>query len=793
MSELRRQLSELPLAEQVELLSGADFWTTQAVPDLGIPSITLTDGPHGVRRQPDDADHLGIGDSEPATCFPTASCLASSWDTALIEEVGAALGREARAGGVAVLLGPGLNIKRHPAGGRNFEYFSEDPLVSGRLAAAMVRGIQSEGVAACLKHFVANNNESYRMVCDVIVDERTLREIYLRGFEIAVAEDDPWALMTSYNLVNGTYVSDSERLVGEVLRSEWGFDGLVVTDWGGTNDRVAAVRAGVDLEMPSSGGAYDDAVARAVDDGDLSPDAVLDRAVSVAELARRCTGEADRRGRDAVDDVEHHRLARRAAAAGTVLLTNDGVLPLATDTDIAIIGRFAVDPRYQGAGSSQVVPTRLDDARRHLEERMSGRVRFAEGYDAETGDATPDQIRRATDLAREVDVPIVFVGLPGIMEAEGYDRETLALPNGHDELVAAVCAANPRTVVVLANGAPVLLPWADRPAAIVEAYLGGQAAGSATVDVLIGDAEPGGRLAESFPASMVFPSEENFAGRKRQVQYREGLYVGYRFHDTADVGARFPFGHGLSYTTFDWGEPAITGDGTDLTVELTVTNTGERGGSEVVQLYVRDLESSVYRPDKELRAFAKVHLAPGESDMVRLDLDKRAFAFYDVEQARWLVESGDFEIVLGASSTDIRSTTKIEVRGETIERTPPGASGPGRNRFVATAKEFEAMLGHPIPDSVPVLPFTVNSVVEELDATRLGRLTQRGFLKIAERQSAKMLGDDPDPILAKLSERMIREAPLRFLISMSGGSGSIKAFEGLTKMLSTLRITGRRG
>ena len=402
------------------------------------------------------------------------------------------------------------------------------------------------------------------------------------------------------------------------------------------------------------------------------------------------------------------------------------------------------------------------------------------------------RFRAAIDLARHVSVPIVFVGLPAIDEAEGCDRTSLTLPPAHDELVTAVCAANPRTVVVLTNGAPVLLPWADRPAAIVEAYLGGQAAGSAIVDVLVGDAEPGGRLAESFPASMVFPSEEHFAGQRRQAQYREGLYVGYRFHDTADVAPLFVFGHGRSYTTFGWSDATVSGSGCDLTVELTVTNTGSRAGSDVVQLYVRDVESTVYRPDRELRAFAKVHLEPGAAERVRLELDERSFAFYDVDEARWRVEAGEFELLVGASSHDIRSTLAVDVPGEVVGSAPTGARGPGRNRFVATAEEFEAMLGRPIPAPTPVLPFTVNTVVEELDATRLGRATKAGFLRIANRQTRKLLGEDPDPVLAKLSRQMIREAPLRFLVSMSGGSGSIKAFEGLTKLLSTLRVTGRR-
>lgn len=780
---IRQRLAELPLERQVGLLSGADFWVTESIPELDLDAVTLTDGPHGVRRQRDDADHLGIGDSVPATCFPTASCLASTWDDDLLREVGAALGSEARVGGVAVLLGPGLNIKRHPGGGRNFEYFSEDPLLSGRLAASMIRGIQSVGVAACPKHFVANNAESFRMVSDSIVDERTLREIYLRAFEVAVVEGRPRTIMTAYNLVNGEYVADSERLLQRVLRDEWGFDGLVVTDWGGVNDRVEGVRAGLDLEMPSSGGAHDAAVIDAVESGELDGAQVLDRAVAVARLL----GEAPAASGGVVDEVAHHRLARRAAAAGTVLLRNDGILPLdaslSANLDVAIIGEFATRPRYQGAGSSQVVPTRVDDARRHLEERLRGRVRYSPGY---------DDIRAAAELAGDADVAIVFVGLPRIDEAEGYDRGSLALPAEHDELVTAVCAANARTVVVLANGAPVLMPWADRPAAIVESYLGGQASGSAVTDVLVGDAEPGGRLAESFPASMIFPADRNFEGSTRQIQYREGLYVGYRFHDTTGVSPRFPFGHGLSYTTFEWSPISVDGDGSDRVVRLTVSNVGERAGSDVVQVYVRDVESTVYRPDKELRGYQKVHLDVGATTEVEIALDERAFAYFDVAEDRWRVEDGDFEIVVARSSSDVHATERIHVSGEVVTSAPPGAAGPALPRCVATATEFEHMLGQPIPEPLPVLPFHINTVVSELSATRLGRVAQRGFLKIADRQTAKMLGDDPDPVLRKLSERMIREAPLRFLVAMSGGTGSIRAFDGLTKLLSTLRIAGRR-
>lgn len=810
---LSEQLAALSIERQTSLLSGRDFWNTEPIDEADVPSMLLTDGPHGLRRQPDDVDHLGIGNSLPATCFPTASLLGATWDLDILEEVGAALGRECRAQGVGVLLGPGLNLKRHPAGGRNFEYLSEDPVLSGRTAAAIVRGVQREGVGACLKHFVANNHESYRMVSDSVVDERTLRELYLRGFEIAVDEGQPWAVMTGYNLVNGQYVSESSGLVNGILRDEWGFDGMVVTDWGGTNDRVASLIAGIDLEMPSSGGAHDVTIRKAVESGQLPADTLLRSANTVAFLARRVAEEAHDRGADPIDEVAHHRLARRVASAGMVLLTNDGTLPLDPDADVAVIGAFADQPRYQGAGSSQVTPTRLDTIRHHVEQRMTGSVHFAEGYDASTGEASSDQIRAAAELARRSAVAVVVVGLPAVSEAEGYDRDTLALPSGHDDLVTAVCAANPRTVVVLANGAPVLLPWANRPAAIVESYLGGQASGSAVVDVLVGDAEPGGRLAETFPASMVFPSDQNFSGRKRQVQYREGLFVGYRYFASADVAPQFPFGHGLSYTSFAW-DPLIVSearqadagvaadgvaadgvgvdgvDGDGWLVEVQVTNTGRRAGSDVVQIYARFPSSRVHRPERQLVGFAKLHLNPGESATVEIRVPRRSIAVWNTSTAAWFVEPGTVELIAAASASDTQSATQLEVTGD--DGPQPPVVGPGAGRFTASAAEFEDMLGRPIPGSVPVLPFTINTVVAELETTRLGRVAKAGLLKIARRESAKMLGPNPEPVLVKLSDRMLLEAPLRFLATMSGGDRPLEAFDGLTKMLSALRLTGRR-
>lgn len=537
--------SELTLEEQVALLSGQDQWQTQALPGRGVPPIHLSDGPHGLRMQPDAGDHLGLSASVPATCFPTAVTLASAWDETLLEEVGRALGAEAAALGVAVVLGPGLNIKRHPLCGRNFEYLSEDPYLSGRLAAAMVRGIQETGVGASLKHLAVNNQEAHRFVVDAVVDERTLREIYLAGFEHAVRTAAPRTVMAAYNRLNGPHGTAHRELLTEILREEWGFDGLVMSDWGATADRVAAVRAGMDLEMPGSRGAYDSDVLAAVRSGDLDPTHVQTSAQRVLDLVAVSPRPGVDEPRLAALADEHDALARRAAAEGTVLLTNDGVLPLRPGTRVALVGAFAEHPRYQGHGSSHVTPTRLTTALEALRDK-GVEVTYAPGYDP--ADPVPDArlVAEAVAAARDADVAVVLVGLPGSYESEGFDRDHLRLPPQHDELVRAVAAAAPRTVVALANGSPVLLPWRDDVGAILECYLGGQAGGGALADVLLGDREPGGRLAETFPARLEdVAADPWFPGQPRQVEYREGLFVGYRHHVTAGTEPLFAFGHGL--------------------------------------------------------------------------------------------------------------------------------------------------------------------------------------------------------------------------------------------------------
>jgi beta-glucosidase len=783
----------LTLAQQVSLLSGGDVWRTQSLPAAGVPSVVLSDGPHGLRFQADAADQLDMSGSEPSTCFPTAVTIASAWDEDLATEIGAALAIEARALGVDVVLGPGLNIKRHPLCGRNFEYLSEDPLLSGRLAAAMVTGLQRNGVGACLKHFAVNNQESHRFVVDAVVDERTLRELYLSGFEHAVKAARPWTVMAAYNLVNGCPATEHHRLLTEILRTEWGFDGLVVSDWAATNDRVAAVAAGMDLEMPSSAGLFDREVVRAVESGRLPAGLVTTSAQRVLDLVARSA----RSPRSAIPVDEHDALARRAAADGTVLLTNDGVLPLAPGLSIALIGAFAEHPRYQGSGSSLVSPTRISTALDELRRRGAD-VTYARGYDP--ADARPDAalIAEAVAAARGADVAVVLVGLPPARESEGFDRTDLALPAQHDELVAAVCAGNPRTVVALSNGAPVLMPWKDAPAAILESYLGGQAGGAALVDVLFGDAEPGGRLAETFPASLDdVAADPFFPGDPHQVEYREGRYVGYRYHTTVDRAPLFAFGHGLGYTTFAWsdldiGSPTIQA-GDDVTVTLTVTNTGPRAGSDVVQIYLYDRSGVVSRPRRELAGFAKVRLPAGQAETVTVTVPARAFAFYDTRAGDWRIPSGPYDLELARSSTDVVATATVAVKGGVDTAAEPAGEPP----VAATDEQFERRLGHPIPRPRPVRPFTRQSTLDEISVTRLGRLLKTVLWRLAPIDEATRA----DRVTMAMFERALAELPLRGAAIHSGGKLRWETVDALLDVLnghpghaltSLARTLGRR-
>ncbi|MDN4615298.1 glycoside hydrolase family 3 C-terminal domain-containing protein [Leifsonia sp. F6_8S_P_1B] len=667
----RADLTGLTVEEKAALTSGESFWRTKAVGD--IPSVMLTDGPHGLRKQREGGDHLGIGDSVPATCFPPAVALGSSWDAELAERVGTALGVESSIEDVAVILGPGINIKRSPLCGRNFEYLSEDPIVSGVLGAGIVRGIQSQGVGASLKHFAANNQEDDRMRSSSDVDPRPLREIYLRGFQRVVEDAQPHTVMCSYNRINGVFASENPWLLTDVLRGEWGFEGLVVSDWGAVNDRVAALRAGLDLEMPSSGGITDAQVVAAVRDGSLD-EAVLDASAQRnADLAVRWA--ATERVEGPLDVDAHHALAREAASRSIVLLKNDAVdgaplLPLRDDQSLAVIGAFAEKPRYQGAGSSMIHPTRLDDALTSIR-AVAPQAAYAPGFSLAI-DASEEETRRlreeAVAAAAGATVAVVFAGLPARLESEGYDREDIDLPADQLALIDAVVAVNPRTVVVLSNGGVVALPFAQSVPAIVEAWLLGQAGGSATADVLFGAVSPSGKLTETVPLRLEdTPAFLNFPGEEGHVRYGEGLFVGYRWYDARRMEVAFPFGHGLSYTTFGYGEAtaAPRADG-GIEVRVTVTNTGDRAGREVVQIYASLPGSRVQRAPRELKGFASVELAPGESREVAITVRREDLAYWDVRADRWIVEGGEYVVEVGASSRDLRTSATVAVAGDEV-------------------------------------------------------------------------------------------------------------------------------
>lgn len=656
-------VGSLSLEQKAGLTSGHDFWTTKEAP--GVPAIMLTDGPHGVRKQDAESDHLGLAGSVPATCFPPAVALGSSFDADLLHRVGAALGEEARAESVGVLLGPGINIKRSPLCGRNFEYLSEDPLLSGVLGAALVNGLQSQGVGASLKHFAANNQETDRMRVSADIDERPLREIYLRGFQRVVQDAQPWTVMCSYNRINGTYASQDPWLLTSVLRDDWGFSGLVVSDWGAVVDRVASLSAGLDLEMPSSSGRTDADLVAAVAAGELD-ESILDTAASrVVALVQKAVAGA--RTQATYDRDAHHDVAREAAAASIVLLKNDGVLPLAPSASVAVVGHVAKASRYQGAGSSLINPTRLDNALEEIRALANVEVPFAEGY-SEEGESSAQQKAEAVAVAKTAETVLLFLGVPASQESEGFDREHLELPPAQVELLDAVLGANPRTVVILSNGSVVRLSgFADRVPAIIEGWLLGQAGGQATAQVLYGVVNPSGRLAETIPLRLEdTPAYGNFPGEHGHVRYGEGLLVGYRWYDARTMDVSFPFGHGLSYTTFHYEGVSADVDHAGITVRLTVTNTGDRDGAEVVQVYTGLASSSVARAPRELKGFTKVYLAAGESRIVEVAIRREDLAYWDTRMSGWIVEGGQYTLDVGASSRDIRASGSAHVPGDEI-------------------------------------------------------------------------------------------------------------------------------
>ena len=658
-------VSRMTLEEKALLLTGDGWWATHGIDRLGIPSISLTDGPHGVRK----GQGAGLVTSVPATCFPTASALSCSWDLDLLRRVGVALGEESHAIDVQILLGPGINMKRSPLGGRNFEYFSEDPVLAGKLAAAYIEGVQSQGVGTSLKHYAVNNQEYERMATSSNLDERTLNEIYLPAFEIAVKEGRPWTVMSAYNLVNGIYASEHRELLRDILRDRWGFAGFVMSDWGGINERVAGLDGGTNLEMPGSGDYNSKKIIAAVQDGRLSPE-TLDQ--SVTEVLAVILKAKDSHKEGATFNLDkHHALAREAGGESIVLLKNaENMLPLSLEKlkRIAIIGAFAKTPRYQGSGSSQVNPTKVSNAYDELVKLAGGdgKFEYASGYDIE-GDVTESLLEEARNVAANADVAVVFVGLPDSYESEGFDRLSLEMPSGHNQLIEAVSSVQPKIVVVLMNGSAITMPWADRVKAIVEGWLGGQAGGGAIADVITGRINPSGKLSETFPKRLQdTPTFPDFPALNRRASYSEGVFIGYRYYDQKDVEPLFPFGFGLSYTTFLYtgikASASSIKDSDGVTIEVAVKNAGNVPGKEVIQLYLHEQNPAVRRPEKELKAFNKIALAPGEEKVVTFKLSKRDFAYYDAELHDWNVRSGKFCVLVGGSSRDLPLKETIEVQ-----------------------------------------------------------------------------------------------------------------------------------
>ena len=771
-------ICQMTLEEKCHLLSGRDFWQTQSVKRLGIENMTLSDGPHGIRKQEGAGDQLGLNGSLPATCYPTAATMANSWDPALGEELGKMLGEEAASQDVCVLLGPGLNIKRNPFCGRNFEYFSEDPYLAGKMAAGYIRGIQANGVSACPKHFAANNTELRRMASDSVMDERTLREIYLTGFEIAVREGHPKSIMSSYNMVNGVYANENYHLLQEILRDTWGFDGFVVSDWGANNDFTEGVRAGSHLEMPGTGGDGPRQLMQAVADGKIT-EAEVDRRVDELLDVMLSTRKAVDLLKGKPFDIEaHHAFAQKASEQSIVLLKNeDRILPLKPGSKVAVIGEFAQKARYQGAGSSVVNCTKLDHTMDVIGNFDLDVFGFAPGYPRH-GAPDPGMIETAVTVAKLADYVLLYLGLDEISESEGLDRSTLAIPQCQIETLKAVSAANPQVIVVLSAGSCVEMPWLDQCKALVHGCLCGQAGASAVLKVLLGEVNPSGKLSESYPIRYEdCSSAPYFPARQRNVEYREGLYVGYRYYETAKVPVLFPFGFGLSYTSFAYSDLKVT----DKAATFTLTNTGDRDGAEIAQLYVHAKAPKVYRPAKELKGFQKVFLKAGESKTVTIELDDKAFRYWNDKTGRFEIDGGEYDILIGASVADIKLSGAVTVKGTEA----PACEDPARlpHYFSGEIKavpdgEFEALLGRPIPDGSWSGKIRANDAIGQLYYAKA--LKARFAWKIMDGMLKKSIEKgEPD-----LNITFIYNMPVRAIGKMAGGMVSQEMCEGILDIIN---------
>lgn len=785
-------IDRMSLEDKVRFCSGVDFWWTKAFPAYNLPAIRMADGPHGLRKIDGGVGYPGSPKTVPATCFPPACSTACSWDRDLVQELGAAIAEEALQEGVSLVLGPGVNLKRNPLCGRNFEYFSEDPYLAGELAKSWIGGLQSRGVGAALKHYAANNQEDQRSLSDSLVDERTLRELYLPAFENTVKTAKPSMLMCAYNKVGGTSCSDHAPLLRGILRDEWGFSGVVVSDWGAVNDRVEAFKAGLDLEMPSSGGFFDQGVIQAVRSGALPEERInesVDRLLSLVFKAH-----AQHQPGFRYDAEAHHALACRIAAQCAVLLKNEqDLLPIASGSRIALIGALAREARIQGAGSSWVNPRQVTSAMDGLRARGLD-FTFHPGYLLSNGE-NEDLLHDAVEAAAEAEIAVVFAGLPPAHEGEGFDRPDMRLPRVQNEVIERVTEANPHTVVVLAAGAPVEMPWLDRVQAVLHMHLAGQAGGLAVTDLLTGALNPGGKLAESYPRIYEdVPSAGFYKQGGRQAQYREGIYVGYRYYEKAGKALSFPFGHGLSYTSFEYSSLEISRqdfqEGEDLTVTMILRNSGKAAGAEVVQLYIQDLEHQAFRPRQELKGFERVYLQAGEQRRVQFHLDSRSFAFYDPAAHAWVVAGGTSQICIGSSSQDIRLSGKVMVHGRQVD----GLPGWGQGWYAhlegqPTQADLEALLGHPIE----VLPepqkgaYNLDSNLRDMQGNPVIRM----LLKFVERTAAREFGgvDYANPNFRSIME-VAATNPLRSMVTASGGMFSLPVARGLVELANGHLLRG---
>ena len=765
---------KMTIEEKAAFLSGKTVWQTREYPRRGIPAISCSDGPHGLRKQAGAGDHLGLNASLPATCFPTAATIANSWDEKLGEEIGEKLGEEALVQDVGVLLGPGLNIKRSPLCGRNFEYFSEDPYLAGKMAAAYVRGIQRQGVYACPKHFAVNSQEERRMAMNAVLDERTLREIYLTGFEIAVKEGGAKALMTSYNEINGVYANESRHLLLDILRGEWKFDGMVVTDWGGSNDHAAGAACRSDLEMPAPGLDSAREILEALEKGTLTK-AELDTCVDDLLDAVLTLSENAKKKKESFDVQEHHALAKKAAAQSAVLLKNEGnMLPLKPGNKVALIGDFAAEPRYQGAGSSMVNPTKLETMQELIGQYGFSEVKISRGY-CRTGEANDVLKQEALRMAEGADAVIFCFGLDELSESEGLDRTHMRIQQNQIHLLEELAKRNPNIVGVLSAGSAIEMPWEKYCRAILHGYLYGQAGAGAMLDLLTGKCNPSGHLNETYPLSLTdTPAYRYFPAKNRDSQYRESIYVGYRYYDTAKVPVRYPFGHGLSYTSFSYSGLQADEHG----ICFTLTNTGASDGAEVAQMYVSLQESRIFRPEKELKGFCKIFLKAGESRTVRIGFDDKTFRYWNVKTNCWETEGGVYKIRVGSSSADIRLETTWSVKGTTEdfpetynEKTMPSYySGQIRQ---TPDEEFAALLGRPVPEEKQTALLDKNDAICQMGNAKSGaaRLIYRILTSMKEKSEAK---GKPN-----LNILFIYNMPFRGIGKMTGGAVSREMVDGI--------------